>query len=159
VTTGRQVRTSPFGRALRHWRTLRGMSQPALAGAAATTARHPVLLETGRSRPSTEMVERLGDALLIPLRERNRLLEAAGLAPVYEETPLDADDLAPFQLAVERLLTSHDPYPGFVVDRHYDIVATAAGDVTLDELRVELMYPQDEASEWFFRRALGATQP
>jgi transcriptional regulator with XRE-family HTH domain len=121
------VETSPFGRGLRQWRRLRGVSQLDLASAAATTTRHLSFLETGRSRPSRQMVDRLGDALQIPLRERNRLLELAGLAATYPQGELTDDDLAPFQRAIDRLLVSHEPYPGFVVDRHWNMVATNQG--------------------------------
>lgn len=119
--------TSPFGRGLRHWRRLRGVSQLDLASTAATTTRHVSFLETGRSRPSRQMVDRLGDALQIPLRERNRLLEMAGLAATYPQGDLSDADLAPFQRAIERLLTSHEPYPGFVVDRHWNVIAANQG--------------------------------
>jgi transcriptional regulator with XRE-family HTH domain len=121
------VDTSPFGRGLRHWRRIRGVSQLELAATAATTTRHVSFLETGRSRPSREMVDRLGDALTIPLRERNRLLEMAGLPPSYVEGGLDSHDLAPFQAAIDRLLAAHDPYPGFVLDRHWNIIQTNQG--------------------------------
>lgn len=113
---------TPFGRALRHWRRLRGVSQLALAAAAATTTRHVSYLETGRSRPSREMVDRLGDALEVPLRERNRMLELAGLAGVYPEGDLAADDLLPFRRVVDRLLRTHEPYPAFVVDRYWNVI-------------------------------------
>jgi transcriptional regulator with XRE-family HTH domain len=119
--------TSPFGRGLRHWRRLRGLSQLDLASTAATTTRHVSFLETGRSRPSRHMVDRLGDALQIPLRERNRLLEMAGLAATYPQGDLTDDDLAPFTRAIDRLLASHEPYPGFVVDRHWNMVAANQG--------------------------------
>jgi transcriptional regulator with XRE-family HTH domain len=121
------VDSSPFGRGLRHWRRIRGVSQLDLAATAATTTRHVSFLETGRSRPSREMVERLGDALNVPLRERNRLLEMAGLSSTYPEGDLAADDLAPFQQVLDRLLSAHDPFPGFVVDRHWDMVQTNVG--------------------------------
>ena len=119
--------TSPFGRSLRHWRRLRGVSQLELAGLAATTTRYLSYLETGRARPSQQMVTRLADALQVPLRERNGLLEKAGLAPVYPEGDLAAEELAPFGQAIARLLASHDPYPGFVVDRHWNIIEANAG--------------------------------
>jgi transcriptional regulator with XRE-family HTH domain len=121
------LETSPFGRGLRHWRRIRGVSQLELAATAATTTRHVSFLETGRSRPSREMVERLGDALRIPLRERNHLLEMAGLAPAYPQGDLTTDDLAPFQRVIDRLLASHAPYPGFVLDRHWDMVQLNRG--------------------------------
>lgn len=103
------------------------MSQLDLAGAAGTTTRHLSFLETGRSRPSHQMVARLSESLQIPLRERNQLLEMAGLPPSYPETDLTASDLAPFQAVVTRLLASHDPYPGFVVDRQWNIVQANRG--------------------------------
>lgn len=121
------VQSSPFGRGLRHWRRVRGVSQLELAATAATTTRHVSYLETGRSRPSRAMVERLGDALNLPLRERNRLLEMAGLAPTYPEGDLAADDLAAFQRVIDQLLTSHHPYPGFVVDRQWNMVEANRG--------------------------------
>lgn len=117
----------PFGRGLRHWRRIRGVSQLELATAAATTPRHLSFLETGRSRPSREMVERIGSALSLALRERNQLLEMAGLAASFPEGDLAAEDLAPFRTAIERLLASHDPFPGFVVDRHWNMVDLNAG--------------------------------
>ena len=120
-------KTSPFGRGLRHWRRLRGVSQLQLATSAATTTRYVSFLETGRSRPSKDVIERLCDALTIPLRERNRLLEMAGLPPAYPEGDLSADDLAPFQRVIERLLDSHEPFPGFVVNRQWNIVAANRG--------------------------------
>jgi transcriptional regulator with XRE-family HTH domain len=116
--------STPFGRSLRHWRRVRGVSQLELSLLAQTTTRHLSYLETGRSRPSADMVDRLGDALSIPLRERNRLLEQSGLAPAYPEGDLTTEDLAPFRRAIERLLASHDPFPGFVLDRHWNIIGT-----------------------------------
>ena len=108
------ARTTPFGSALRHWSRLRGSSQLDVAGAAATTTRHLSYLEAGRSRPSPESVERLADALVIPLRERNRLLEQAGLASSFPESALVADDLAAFRSALARLLSTHEPYSALV---------------------------------------------
>lgn len=125
------AQTTPFGRALRHWRRLRGVSQLDLAGAAATTTRHLSFLETGRSRPSREMVERLADALVVPLRERNRLLEQAGLSPAYPEGDLAADDLAAFRTVIDRLLATHEPYPAFVIDRHWNLVTANAATARL----------------------------
>src|SRR5215218_2130697 len=78
MATVRPVQSlSPFGALLRSWRRERGISQLDLALAADTTTRHVSFLETGRSRPSREMVLRLAEALDIGLRDRNRLLEGA----------------------------------------------------------------------------------
>lgn len=115
--------TSPFGRALRRWRDLRGMSQLDLATTAATTTRHLSYLETGRSRPGREMVDRLGEALGVSLRDRNQLFRLAGLAAAYPEGDLQADDMAPFRHAIDRMLATHEPYPAYVLDRGWGVVA------------------------------------
>ncbi|MEM8902269.1 MAG: helix-turn-helix domain-containing protein [Actinomycetota bacterium] len=114
--------TSPFGSELRTWRRQRRMSQLDLAIASGTTTRHLSFLETGRSRPSAVMVERLVEALDVPVRHRNAVFEAAGLRGPYDE--LGGEPLAsePFRLAIESLLERHDPFPGFAFDRAWDVV-------------------------------------
>lgn len=109
---------------LRDWRHRRGLSQLDLAIAADVSARHISLVETGRSRPSADMVLRLAAELEVPLRERNRLLLAAGHAPRYRQRPLDASGMSAVRDAVVRVLTAHEPYPAVVFDRHWNIVMT-----------------------------------
>ena len=112
------------GELLRQWRQRRGLSQLDLAVAADVSARHVSLVETGRSRPSADMIQRLADQLHVPLRERNRLLLAAGFAPRYAERPLDDDALSAARDAVRRVLRAHEPYPAVVFDRRWNIVMT-----------------------------------
>jgi transcriptional regulator with XRE-family HTH domain len=114
---------SPFGVLLRRWRRHRGLSQLALAGRVGSTGRHVSFLETGRSRPSRVMVLRLGDALDVPVRDRNELLVAAGFAPAYPHTAVTAAELAPYRAALDRLLTAHEPYPALVVDAHWTVLS------------------------------------
>ncbi len=116
------VGVAPFGARLRQWRSSRGISQLALAAKVGSTSRHLSFLETGRSRPSRQMVLRLGEALEVPLRERNHLLHAAGLPALYPEAGVDSEDLAPFRAALERLLRAHLPYPAMVVDGRWNVV-------------------------------------
>jgi transcriptional regulator with XRE-family HTH domain len=118
--------TTPFGSALRRWRLARGLSQLDLSVASETTSRHVSFLETGKSRPSREMVDRLAQALDLPLRERNVLFRAAGLAQVYSESALESEDLTAFRLVVDRMLESHDPFPAYAVDGHWNIVRANA---------------------------------
>jgi transcriptional regulator with XRE-family HTH domain len=134
---------SSVGPLLRDWRQRRRLSQLDLANEAAVSARHLSFVETGRSRPSRELVMHLADHLDVPLRERNALLLAAGYAPRYERTPLDAGEMAPVREALDRILAGHQPFPAIVVDRHWDLV-TANGSA-LDLLTVgvadELLAP------------------
>jgi len=121
-TVGRAA-PQPFGDYLRHWRQHRRLSQLDLAQEAEISTRHLSFVETGRSVPSREMVLRLAERLDVPLRERNALLVAAGYAPMYRERRLDDPAFAPAKQAVELILKSHEPYPAFAVDRHWNLVA------------------------------------
>ncbi len=116
------IKLSPFGRELRYWRAQRGLSQLDLASKADTTSRHLSFLETGRSRPSAEMVERLSTQLAVPLRERNQLFESAGLRAPYRDEAIDDDHLRPFRAAMDAMLQQHSPYPAMVVDRRWNLV-------------------------------------
>jgi len=109
------------GTLLRHWRTVRRLSQLELALDAEVSSRHLSYVETGRSRPSREMVLRLAEALEIPLRERNALLVAAGYAPRYFETGLAEPEMAQIWSAIDLILRHQEPYPAFVLNRHWDI--------------------------------------
>src|SRR5215468_10087434 len=115
------------GSLLREWRHRRRMSQLDVASRSAVSARHLSFIETGRARPSREMVLHLAQRLDVPLRERNRLLLAAGYAPGFSEQSLEAADMTPVRDAIERLLRAHEPYPALVVDRHWNIVASNRG--------------------------------
>ena len=119
-----QTATASVGTLLRHWRTTRRLSQLELALEADVSSRHLSYVETGRSQPSPEMVLRLADALEIPLRERNALLLAAGFAPRYFETGLATPEMAQVRSAIELILGHQEPYPAFVLDRHWDIRRT-----------------------------------
>ncbi|HEX6158836.1 MAG TPA: helix-turn-helix transcriptional regulator, partial [Thermoanaerobaculia bacterium] len=111
------------GNLLREWRTRRRMSQLSLALEADISARHLSFLETGRARPSREMVLHLAERLEIPLRERNALLVAAGFAPSFPERKLDDPEMASARAAIDLVLAGHEPYPALAVDRHWNLVA------------------------------------
>ena len=115
------------GALLRHWRSARRVSQLDLALEADVSMRHLSFVETGRAQPSREMVLRLAEALQVPLRERNTLLLAAGYAPLYSETGLDAPEMAEARRAVEFILAQHEPYPAIVLDRHWNVLMANAG--------------------------------
>jgi transcriptional regulator with XRE-family HTH domain len=112
---------------LREWRAARRVSQLHLALEAGTSSRHLSYLETGKAQPSRGMIGRLAEALDMPLRERNALLLAAGFAPEYTETGLDAPELASVRRAIEFILEHQNPYPAFVLNRRWDILMANQG--------------------------------
>jgi transcriptional regulator with XRE-family HTH domain len=103
------------------------MSQLDLACEAAISTKHLSFLETGRSRPSREMVLHLAERLEVPLRDRNRMLIAAGYAPAYRERALDDPELMVAKRSIEALLAAHEPNPGLAMDRHWTMVAANKG--------------------------------
>ncbi|WP_149826709.1 helix-turn-helix domain-containing protein [Streptomyces tailanensis] len=115
------------GPLLRAWREQRRVSQLELALRAGSSARHISFVETGRSRPSEEMVLRLAEHLDVPVRERNALLLAAGYAPRYPETPLGAPAMDALREGMERLLQGYEPYPALVTDATYHVLAANRG--------------------------------
>jgi len=112
------------GVVLREWRAARRLSQLDLSFRARVSARHISYIETGKAVPSRDMVTRLAEALDMPLREANALLGAAGYAPRYPETALDATELAPVRRAIDLILRHQEPFPAFVMNRHWDILLT-----------------------------------
>ena len=117
-------RPSPVGTLLQRWRQVRHMSQLALATEADVSPRHVCFIETGRARPSREMVLLLASALDVPLRERNALLLAAGYAPIYRESNLDAPELAAARAALDAILRQQEPVPAGVMNRYWDILTS-----------------------------------
>lgn len=111
-----------FSTMLREWRGLRGMSQLDLALSAEVSTRHLSFIESERSKPSTEMVLRLAEALDLPLRERNAMLVAAGFAPQFGDSDWHGEAMADVRQAVTLLLRAHEPYPAIVLDMAFNIL-------------------------------------
>jgi transcriptional regulator with XRE-family HTH domain len=115
------------GDLIREWRQRRRLSQLDLAIAANVSSRHLSFVETGRSRPTSDMILHLAEHLDVPLRDRNALLLAGGFAPAYPERRLDEPELKAVSHALGRVLTSHEPYPAVVVNRWWELVDANSG--------------------------------
>jgi transcriptional regulator with XRE-family HTH domain len=130
------------GTLLRDWRQRRRLSQLDLALEAGVSTRHLSFVETGRAKPSADMVLHLAEQLEVPLRDRNQLLLAAGYAPQFGARSLDDPDLAPIRDALGHVLTGHEPYPAIAVDRGWNLVASNSSlDPLLDGASPELLQP------------------
>ena len=112
----------PFARLLKSWREARKCSQLDLALSSRISQRHVSFMESGRARPSRDMVLQLSEALEIPLRERNTLLTAAGFAAMYRETDLKSPAMAPVREALQLMLDHQEPNPVSVVDRAWNVL-------------------------------------
>lgn len=132
-TAGSASQPDMFGPMLRAWRRRRGASQLSLALQSGVSQRHVSFLESGRARPSREMVVQLSTALDVPLRQRNAMLLAAGFAPAYRESNLAAPELTPVRQAIDRMLKQQEPYPAVVIDRLWNLLDAneAAGAFTV----------------------------
>jgi transcriptional regulator with XRE-family HTH domain len=162
-----------LGQLLREWRAARGLSQLDLAMRAGFSSRHVSFIETGKTQPSRHALLVLAETLEVPLRERNRLLEAGGYARVYRQTPLAAEEMRHIRGVLQFILDRHEPYGAVVLDRYSNLLmgnqaATrlltplvdsslllfstimtlgTPQDVTLQELRIETFFPADQDSE------------
>lgn len=114
------------GTMIREWRQRRRMSQLDLAIDAEISQRHLSFVESGRAKPSREMVLKLAEHMAVPLRQRNKLLMAAGFAPSYGERSLDDPTLKPALSAVELVLKGHEPCPAIAVDKGWNMVLANA---------------------------------
>lgn len=115
--------SSEVGTLMRHWRATRRLSQLQLALAAGISSKHLSFIETGRSRASRETVLQLAESLDLPLRDRNALLEAAGYARLYRETPLSAPEMSQVRHVLQFLLRQLEPHPTVAIDRRWNILA------------------------------------
>jgi len=122
-----------FGEHLRWWRKRRGLSQLELAGVAGTSQRHLSFLESGRAAPSQQMVLSLAAALNVSLRQQNSFLGSAGFAAIWREGKLGEPELAQVDSALDHILAQHEPFPAFVVDRHWNLKRANQGAARLVE--------------------------
>ncbi|HEY7251113.1 MAG TPA: helix-turn-helix transcriptional regulator, partial [Methylomirabilota bacterium] len=131
------------GQLIKHWRERRRLSQLSLAVDAEISTRHLSFIETGRAQPSRDMVLLLARALEVPPRGRNDLLTAAGFAPVYRETALDSPEMAEVRRALDFILRQQEPFPGLVIDGHWNLLMANRGASRLMERFLE---PGDAAA-------------
>ncbi|HEX4377783.1 MAG TPA: helix-turn-helix transcriptional regulator [Steroidobacteraceae bacterium] len=134
--------TRPVGHLVREWRQHRRLSQLDLATHAEISARHLSFVESGRAKPSREMVLRLANHLDIPLRERNALLLAAGFAPAYAARPMEDASMTAASRLIEQLLRGFEPYPALTVDRHWQLLSSNQATMRLiDGVAPQLLQP------------------
>ncbi len=132
----------PVGQLLRTWRERRRLSQLDLAIQTDISTRHLSFVETGRSRPTPEMIVRLSEQLEVPLRERNVLLLAGGYAPAYQQHDLSEPELENIRVALRQVLAGHEPCPAVVVNRWWEMVdANSAVGVFLEGCAPDLLEP------------------
>lgn len=125
--------TATVGEMLRDWRQTRRRSQLDLSLDVGVSTRHLSFVETGRAKPSPELVLAVAEHLDVPLRARNALLVAAGYAPRYRQTPLEDEAMTSVRAALAELIRAHDPYPALVVDRGWDVLMANTGAMALVE--------------------------
>ena len=140
VQTEREPQT--VGELIRFWRTQRRLTQMELALDANLSTKHLSFVETGRSRPSRQLLVHLAQHLDVPIAERNRLLLAGGFAPPYLEQPFDGEMMRPLRESLTRLLEAHEPNPALIVDGLWNLIeANRAASLLWDGVDPELLEP------------------
>jgi len=115
-------RDTSFGNLLKHWRNQLSFSQLDLAVASEVSQRHISFLESGRAKPSRDMILQLATVLDVPLRYQNMMLTSAGFAPIYSESDLSASEIEPIRKALDFILRQQEPYPALVMDRYWNLI-------------------------------------
>ena len=146
ITSRDRHAAGALGQLLREWRTARGMSQLDLALHAGFSARHLSFIETGRTQPSRHALMVIAEALAIPLRERNRLLEAGGYAHVFRQTPLAAEEMTHIRSVLQFILDRHKPYAAVVLDRYSNCLMGNGASLRLLEAIVDPSLIVDNAN-------------
>jgi transcriptional regulator with XRE-family HTH domain len=139
-----QVEQEPqtAGELIRFWRRARGLSQLELSLDANVSTKHLSFVETGRSRPSRQLLVHLAQHLDLPIAERNRLLLAGGFAPPYLEQPYDGEVMRPLRESLTRLLKAYEPNPALIVDGLWNLIeANRAASLLWDGVDPELLEP------------------
>lgn len=116
----------PIGDELRSWRERRRLSQLELSLRAEVSTRHLSFVETGRAQPGRELIVRLTEELQVPLRERNALLISAGFAPISQTRSFDDPSFDAVRGIIKVTLETHKPFPAYVINRYWNIVASNA---------------------------------
>lgn len=114
---------NPAGNHLRRHRQQAGLSQLELALRANVSQRHLSCVETGRAKPSPGTLHALLSALDVPLEECNAVFLAAGYAPRYTASPLNAPAMAMVHEAIAHILQANNPAPAIVLDSTWRITA------------------------------------
>ena len=139
-----QTETEPetVGELIRFWRTQRRLTQMELALDANLSTKHLSFVETGRSRPSRQLLVHLAQHLHLPIAARNCVLLAGGFAPSYLEQPFDGDMMRPLRESLRRLLEAHEPNPALIVDGLWNLIeANRAASLLWDGVDPELLEP------------------
>jgi transcriptional regulator with XRE-family HTH domain len=138
--------SDPFGTLLKQWRNQRGISQLDLAVTSQVSQRHISFLESGRAKPSRDMVLQLATVLEIPLRQQNLMLTAAGFAPIHTQTDLSAPEMTSVRQALDFMLQKQEPYPAIVIDRYWNLLLT---NKAATHLLTTFVHPTDLQSQFY----------
>lgn len=122
-----QKKNESAGDFLRFWRKHNRMSQMDLALDVGISTKHLSFVETGRSKPSRNLVLKIAHSLKLPLRHRNSFLKSAGYASEFGEESFNGDKMEIVRQALQRMLEKHEPYPALVVNAAYNILMTNSG--------------------------------
>lgn len=146
-TITKSQQNQSFGMFLKQWRGQRGLSQLELTLAGQVSQRHISFLESGRAKPSREMVLQLATVLEIPLQQQNLMLTAADFAPIHTETDLSAPEMASIRKALDFMLRQQEPYPAVVIDRYWNLLLPNTAATKLFATFIEPTYLQEHFAQ------------
>lgn len=116
------VNNTAFGNFLKALRHELGLSQADFAARMSSTQRHLSFLETGRAQPGRPMIQRIEREFALPISKRLVLYEAAGFTSPYKRRDFESEEVREALDLIENRLLLHWPFPGFVLDRKWNIL-------------------------------------
>ena len=132
---------------LQRARQAQRISQLELSLRLQVSQRHVSFVESGRAKPSRDLLLAWLQTLNAPLALQNAAMLQGGFAPVYSQANLDDPVLAQANLALSALLSAHDPMPAYVLDAHWNLINTNKGGHWLANTLLPWLEKQSPARE------------
>ena len=126
-----------FGTILKELRQQNRLSQMTLSLDAEVSARHISFMETGRSKPSREMVLHLSSVMNIPSKDTNLLLTSAGYSQEFTQNNLYDESMNDVREALSFMMEAHEPFPAVVIDRSWNLLMVNSAQVALTQYFVK----------------------
>jgi transcriptional regulator with XRE-family HTH domain len=131
VVTTQNTLDTKLADTLRKVRIVRRISQLDLSLQIGVSQRHVSFVESGRAKPSRELLAQWLSELQVPFPEHNAIMLQGGFAPMFRQSTLNDPSLAQAKQAMAHLLASHEPFPCFVLDAHWNVEQINGGGVWL----------------------------
>ena len=114
--------STELSKTLKILRQAKRISQLELSLRLDVSQRHISFVEQGKSKPSRKLLIAWLQELETPPLVCNESMLAAGYAPVYQQSNLEAPELTLVRQSLQQLLSAHDPVPAMILDTDWNVI-------------------------------------